>query len=335
MNHISISLIIIALLLLLCFSAFFSGSETALMAVSRRRLRYLAKTKPKEVSTVEGILRKPERLIGAILLGNNLVNVAMAAIATVIAVSFWGERGVAYVTVVLTLIILIFAEITPKVYAKYYNERVSMMIAPILRVLMAIFSPVVIAVTFLASKILSIAGVDISKTKRPLLSEDELKAYVQMGLDDGAITLEEQKMLSRVFTMNDKEVSEIMVPRNKMTVIDFGSSTEQISRTIQQSGYSRLPVSKGKDMDIIGFIHAKDLVGFASTKKTGSLKKIMRQPYFIPGDKKIDAQLRSFKAKRLHQAIVLDKGGEVIGLITLEDILEELVGSIRDEHDPT
>lgn len=333
MNYASLSLMIILLVVFLCCSAFFSGSETALMAISRPRLRYIAKTKPRATKTVEGILRKPERLIGTILLGNNLVNVAMSAIATAIAISFWGDKGIVYVTVVLTFIILIFAEITPKVYAKYYNERVSMMSAPILRVIMALFNPVVVVVTFLASKILLLIGANISKIKRPLLTEEEIKSYVQMGREDGAITPEEQKMLARVFTMNDKMVSDIMIPKNKMTVIDFGSSIEQILKTIQQNGYSRLPVSKGKDMDIIGFIHSKDLVNFIATKNTITLKKVMRPPYFVAVDKKIDAQLRSFKAKRLHQAIVLDKEGEVVGLITLEDILEELVGSIQDEYD--
>ena len=157
---------IIAIVLLLAFSAFFSGSETALMAVSRIRLKHLAKTKPRRTKLIEGMLHKPERLIGTILLGNNLVNVAMSAIATAIAITLWGDKGIAYVTGILTFTILVFAEITPKVYAKYFNERVSLITAPILRAIMIVFNPIVVAVTFVANKLLLLLGIDVSKIKK-------------------------------------------------------------------------------------------------------------------------------------------------------------------------
>jgi Mg2+/Co2+ transporter CorB len=159
--------IIIVLLVLLGFSAFFSGSETAPMAISKLRLRHLAETMPLRAKLVERILKRPERLIGTILLGNNLVNVAMAAIATAIAVTLWGERGIAYVTAILTLAILIFSEITPKVYAKYFNERVSFVTAPILNVIMLLFNPGVIVVTYISNKILYLIGIDVSRIKDP------------------------------------------------------------------------------------------------------------------------------------------------------------------------
>ncbi len=333
MSSLPILVMLILLLLLLCLSAFFSGSETALMAINRLRLAHIAKTEPKRAKIVEHVLKKPEQLIGTILLGNNLANVAMSAIATALAISFCGETGIAYVTGVLTLVILVFAEITPKVYSKYFNERVSLITAPILRTIITLFNPVVIAVTFLANKILLLLDVNVSKIKRPLLTEDEIRTYIQLGQDDGAITAEEKKMLSRVFTLNDKTVEEVMMPRDRMTVLDIDAPIEQIMKTVLDKGYSRFPVTKGKDMDIIGFIHTKDLLKLINAKKSVSLRKIIRPPYFISDDKKIDAQLRSFKAKRLHQAVVLNREGEIVGLITLEDILEELVGSIQDEHD--
>jgi Mg2+/Co2+ transporter CorB len=319
------------LIVLLAFSAFFSGSETALMAISRLRLTHLAETKPVRARLVERLLKKPERLIGTILLGNNLVNVAMSAIATAVAISLWGEKGIVYVTAVLTLVILIFAEITPKVYAKHFNERVSFITAPVLNVLMILFHPVVVVVTYITSKILLVVGIDVSKIKRPLFTEDEIKTCIKMGWDEGAITAEERKMLSRVFTLNDKTVAEVMVPKEKMTVLNIDASMTEVTNTILKTGYTRFPVSKEQDSDILGFVHAKDL--FRLTGRRGSLKQIIRPPYFAPADKTIDAQLRSFQVKRLHQAVVLDKKGKVAGLITLEDILEELVGSIRDEHD--
>jgi len=310
---------LIILVVLLGFSAFFSGSETALMAISRLRLRHLAETKPRRAGIVERILKKPEKLIGTILLGNNLVNVAMSAIATALAISFWGERGIAYVAVILTLFILIFAEITPKVYAKYFNERISFIIAPILNVIMFILNPVVVAVTYISNKVLLLIGVDVSKIKRPLMTEEEIQTCI--------------KMLSLVFTLNDKSVAEVMVPKEEMALLDFNASIAELSKIILKTGYSRFPVKKGHDLEIVGFVHGKDILRFSDEKKQVSLRKIMRPPYFVSADKKIDAQLRGFQAKKLHQAVVLDKEGKVAGLITLEDILEELVGSIQDEHD--
>jgi putative hemolysin len=324
---------IVVLFILLGFSAFFSGSETALMAISKLRLGHLAETMPVRVKLVERILKKPERLIGTILLGNNLVNVAMSAIATVLAISFWGERGIIYVTVVLTLIILVFAEITPKVYAKYFNERVSLLIAPVLNVIMTLFNPVVVVVTYITNKILLLIGVDVTTIKQPLFSEAEVLTCIKMATDEGTITTEEKKMLARVFTLNDKTIGEVMVPKKNMTLLHIDTPKEKIMQTIVKTGHTRFPVSTGGDSKIVGFIHSKDFFRLLSAQKPISIRKILRPAYFVPADKKIDVQLRSFKAKRLHQAIVLDSEGKVAGLVTLEDILEELVGSIRDEHD--
>ena len=326
---------LILLIVLLGFSAFFSGSETALMAIGKLRLRHLAETKPMRFKLVQRVLKKPERLIGTILLGNNLVNVAMSAIATALAISFWGEKGIAYVTGVLTLAILIFAEITPKVYAKYFNERVSFIAAPVLNVIMILFNPVIVVVTYISNKILFLIGVDVAKIKRPLFTEAEVKTCIKMAWDDGAITTEERGLLSRVFTLNDKIIGEVMVPKEKMTALNIDAPMEEIVKTILKTGYSRFPVIKGKDLDIVGMIHTKDFFKLIAGKKSISINKILRPPYFVPADRKIDAQLRSFKAKRMHQAVVLDARGKVAGLITLEDILEELVGTIQDEHDFT
>lgn len=329
----NVIIIAMALLLLLVFSAFFSGSETALMAISKLRLEHLAETRPVRAKLVKRVLKKPERLIGTILLGNNLVNVAMSAIATALAISFWGERGIIYVTVVLTLAILIFAEITPKVYAKYFNEMVSFLTAPVLNVIMILFNPLVMVITYITNKILYFIGVDVTKIKSPLFTEAEVMTCIRMASDEGAISSEEQRMLARIFTLNDKTVGEVMVPGEKIAALPIDTPKDEIVKTILRTGHTRFPVRQGKDADIVGFIHSKDFFKLISAKKTLSIRKIMRPPYFVPADKKIDVQLRSFKAKRLHQAIVLDSGGKVVGLVTLEDILEELVGSIRDEHD--
>jgi putative hemolysin len=333
MEETNIFFMVIFLLVLLGFSAFFSGSETALMAISKLRLRHLAESRPRRARLVERVLEKPERLIGTILLGNNLVNVAISAIATAVAISIWGNRGIVYATGVLTLVILIFAEITPKVYAKYFNEPVSFITAPILSVIMIIFHPFVFLVTYISKKILHLMGVDVSKIEKPLMTEAEIHTCIRMGWDEGAITAEEQSMLSRVFMLNDKTVGEVMVPKEEIITVDSEASTEEIYRIILHSGHTRFPVRAGRDEEIIGFIHAKDLFHFMDQKKTGSIKDIIRLPYFVQADRTIDAQLRGFQKRNLHQAVVLDAEGKVTGLITLEDILEELVGSIQDEHD--
>ncbi|MDY6845336.1 MAG: CNNM domain-containing protein [Thermodesulfobacteriota bacterium] len=323
----------ILLIVLLGFSAFFSGSETALMAINRLRLKHLAHTKPTRARLVERILKKPEKLIGTILLGNNLVNVAMSAIATALAISIWGEKGIAYVTVVLTIAILIFAEITPKIYARYFNETVSFMTAPVLNVIMFLFNPIVFFVTYLSNRILFLFGIDVSKIEKPLMSEDEILTCIKMGWSDGTITSEERKMLSRVFTLNDKTVYDVMVPRERMIIVDAESKIDDILNIILDTGHSRFPVKEGSYNNITGFIHAKDLFQLMKMKKASSIKEAIRPAYFVPATKKIDKQLRSFQARKLHQAIVQEADGTIAGLITLEDILEELVGSIQDEHD--
>jgi putative hemolysin len=332
MSGTHLALMVIPVIVLLGLSAFFSGSETALMAISKLRLKYLAETRPGRAKLVERILAKPERLIGTILLGNNLVNVAMSALATAAAIAIWGERGIAYVTAVLTFAILIFAEITPKVYAKYYNERVSFITAPVLNAIMIALRPAVAATTFISSRILLLMGVDVSKMKRPLMTEAEVQTCIKLGWDEGAITTEERLILSRVFTLNDKTVGETMIPKEKMTVIPANSPIESVMATILKTGHSRFPISEN-GLDITGFIHAKDLFKLVEKKRAEPLRTIVRPPYFVPSDRKIDAQLRSFKARKIHQAIVLDAEGKTAGLITLEDILEELVGSIQDEYD--
>jgi CBS domain containing-hemolysin-like protein len=219
------------------------------------------------------------------------------------------------------------------VYAKYYNERVSFLTAPLLNGIMIFSSPVVTGVTYMTNKLLLLIGVDVRKMKKPLMTEDEIQTCIKMGWDEGAITAEERKMLSRVFTLNDKTVGDVMVPKERMTVLDANASADATTKAIIKTGYTRFPVREGDDFHIIGFIHAKDLFRASDDGRPVSLQTIVRPPYFVPVDKTIDAQLRSFQVRKLHQAVVLNSEGNVAGLITLEDIVEELVGSIQDEHD--
>ena len=333
MADLNILILLISLLLLLFFSAFFSGSETALMAISRLRLRHLAETKPNRTKTVEYVLKEPDKLIGAILLGNNLVNVAMTALATSMAIRLWGDKGIAYVTVALTIIILIFAEITPKVYAKYFNERVSFQVAPVMKYVMAFFKPLLGIVTFTSTKILNLIGLDIKKVKNPLITESELKTFIKVSSESGAISPDEKRIMTSVFTLNDKTLREVMIPAKKMTFLKTDSPKEEILKKIVRTGHSRFPVRSETNSEIVGTVYVKDIFNLLAKGRDLSLKKILRPTYFVSDEDTIDRQLRRFQRKRIHQAVVLDKEGHISGLITLEDILEELVGSIKDEHD--
>jgi len=285
------------------------------------------------VKITEGILDKPERLIGTILIGNNLANVAMSAIATAIALSMWGEKGIVYVTAGLTVILLIFAEITPKIYARYHSERISILTAPILKVIMTIFRPETVALTYVVRKLLLVLGIDITRAKRNIVTEAEVKTLINISWEDGSITGEEKEMLSRVFTLNDKSIADVMVPKKRMVTLRSDYSIDQALKTIKRYGYSRYPVRRRKTQEIIGFIHAKDLLGKKGSKKLSSMQKLVRPAYFIQETKKINSQLRHFKSGKQHQAVVLNEEGDITGLITLEDILEQMVGSIEDEYD--
>lgn len=329
---------LLLIFVLIGLSAFFSGSETALMAASRLRLRYLSETRPqdrKRIEQVETILKDPDRLIGTILLGNNLVNISMSALATALILPVYGDEGILYVTVVLTLVILIFAEITPKVYAKHFSERVSIVTAPVIRLIMRISLPAVLFVTFVSRGILRLVGLETGKRKRSLFTEAVLQTCIKMAWDDGGITTDERRLLSRVFTLNDRSVGDIMVPVHSMTVLPFDATLEDIVRTVIRTGFSRFPVTKGTGRDIVGIVHTKDILRFTGASRFFSMNRILRAPVFIPVSRKIDVQLRLFQTWKLHQAIVLDERGKVAGLVTLEDIVEELVGAIEDEHDPS
>jgi CBS domain containing-hemolysin-like protein len=180
---------------------------------------------------------------------------------------------------------------------------------------------------------LYLIGLDIKKAKTPLITKSELRTFIKVGKDTGAITPEEKNILTRVFTLNDKTVGEVMIPVEKMVILEIDSTKEEILKKIMRTGYSRFPVRSDKKSEIVGTVHVKDLFGLISKRKSISLKQILRPTNYASEEDKIDIQLRRFKRNRIHQAVVLDKDGKISGLITLEDILEELVGSIRDEHD--
>jgi Mg2+/Co2+ transporter CorB len=328
---------IAAILLLLVLSGFFSGSETGLTAVSRARLTELERRGSARASMVLALTATRERLIGALLLGNNVVNISASALATVALVRIFGDSGAFVATIAMTVLVLIFGEVLPKTYAIAYPDRVALAGAPIIRVLVAVFGPVVMTVEYIVKMVLRVFGVEIDNAQRVLSAHDELRGAIHLHHKEGAVVKNDRDMLGGILAMQDLEVSDIMVHRTRMTMIDGSEDPKDIVAMMLKSGHTRIPVWKDSPDNIIGVLHAKNLFA-ALQKHNGDASKldiedILTTPWFVPDTRAIPDQLNAFLRKKNHFAIVVDEYGEVQGLVTLEDIIEEIVGDIKDEHD--
>jgi Mg2+/Co2+ transporter CorB len=322
---------------LLMLSAFFSGSETGLTATSRARLTELERRGIKRASTALEITKAPERLIGALLLGNNVVNITASALATAVLVKAFGDPGAVIASAVMTVLVLIFGEVLPKTYAITYPDRVALAVAPLVRVLVAMFSPIVIAVEYFVKNVLRLFGVDVAEGANALSAHDELRGTIELHHKAGGFISNDRAMLGGILDLQDLENLDVMVHRTKMVSIDAGEEPASIIRQVLRSGHSRVPLWKDKTDNIIGVIHAKDL--FAAMQDNGGdaagikIEDVMSPPWFVPDTRPLTDQLKAFLRRKAHFAIVVDEYGEVQGLITLEDIIEEIVGDIKDEHD--
>jgi Mg2+/Co2+ transporter CorB len=329
---------IIAVLLLL--SAFFSGSETALTAVSRLRMHERERQGDHRAARVNALTDHRERLIGSILLGNNLVNIGASALATGLLVEFFGDRGIAYATLGMTLLVLIFAEVLPKTYAIYNPIRVSLAVAPVMHVIVLVLSPVVRAVQFVVNGTLKICGVKIQAGRSFAAAEEELRGAIELhqGPEEDEVK-DEQRMLRSILDLADVDVDEVLTHRSELQTVNADAPVAEIVEAVLKSPYTRIPAWRDEPDNIVGVIHAKAL--FTATQKAeGALDKLNIQecwqtPWFIPETTNLLDQLREFRARREHFAIVVDEYGALMGVVTLEDILEEIVGEIEDEHDKT
>jgi Mg2+/Co2+ transporter CorB len=334
-SEIGISCAVIAFLLLL--SAFFSGSETGLTATSRARLTELERRGIKRATTALAITKVPERLIGALLLGNNVVNITASALATAILLKIFGDSGAVIASAVMTVLVLIFGEVLPKTYAITYPDRVALAVAPIVRVLVAVFSPIVIAVEYFVQNVLRLFGVNVKDGANALSAHDELRGTIELHHKEGGFVSNDRAMLGGILDLQDLENLDVMIHRTKMVSIDAGDEPTEIIRQILRSGHSRIPLWKDKPDNIVGVIHAKDL--FAALQENDGnpakikIEGVMTPPWFVPDTRPLADQLKAFLRRKTHFAIVVDEYGEVQGLITLEDIIEEIIGDIKDEHD--
>jgi Mg2+/Co2+ transporter CorB len=328
---------ILAILGLLVCSGFFSGSETAMTGASRARMHALEQQGSRAATIVNRMWLRKERLIGAILLGNNLVNIAASAIATSVAITLLGENGVFAATVVMTLLVLIFSEVLPKTYAIHHADRMAVFVGPILRVFVVIFGPVNHAIFLVVRGTLKLVGVDIGNPIGSDQSEEELRGAIDLHAGGSEEVRQERQMLRSILDLGDVEVGEIMTHRKNVVTVNADLPIDELITEVLSSPYTRVPMWRGTPDNIVGVIHAKELFR-AAKELSGQEEKInvadvANPPWFIPDATDLLSQLQSFRQRHEHFAIVVDEYGEVLGIVTLEDILEEIVGDIADEHD--
>jgi Mg2+/Co2+ transporter CorB len=330
----SLSLLGGILFILIICSAFFSSAETGMMSLNRYRLRHLVKKQHRGAIRASNLLARPERLIGVILIGNNLVNISAAAIATVMAVRLWGDAGIAIATFGLTLVILIFSEVTPKTLAALHPEKIAFPAALLLRPLLTLLSPAVWLVNGITNILLKILGVNAEGSDQHHLSTEELRTLVN---EAGALLPQHnQSMLIGILELESVRVQDVMIPRNEVIGIDLEASDEQILAVIIASEHSRLPVYKNEINQVVGILHLRNMAkvfnqtGFSRA----ALLQVIREPYFIPESTQLQTQLLNFQKEGRRIGLVVDEYGDIQGICTLEDILEEIVGELTDDRRP-
>lgn len=322
---------LIVLLILLLLSAFFSSAETAMTTVNKIYIMSLVNEGNKRAKILQKIIDNPGKLLSTILIGNNIVNLSASSLATTWTTRVLGNAFVGIATGVLTLLVLLFGEITPKTMATLYAEKLSMSYAPIIYFLMKVLTPVIFIVNRLSNGILHILRID-PKGKQSTMTEQELRTIVDVSHEDGVIESEEKKMIYNVFDFGDSRAKDVMVPRIDMSFIDVNATYEELLDSFKEDGYTRYPVYEDSTDNIIGTINMKDLLLW-DPKEKFSIRDILRKPYFTYEHKSTAALLMEMKQYSVNFVIVLDEYGATAGMITMEDLLEEIVGEIRDEYD--
>lgn len=328
------SIIILKLLIiivLLILSAFFSSSETALTTVSRMRILSLAEEGNSSAVTLLKVIDNKEKMLSAILIGNNIVNISVSSVTTILVTDLFGNYAVSIATAILTVLVLIFGEITPKTLATINNEKLALRFSSVVYWLMYILTPVIFLINKLSSLVMKLFRIDKSE-KKSTYTENELKTIVNVSHAEGVIEADEREMLQNIFEFGDRQAKDIMIPRLDVCMIDVDSTYEEIMDVFQANRYTRIPVYENTTDNVIGIINIKDLLLYRHGESF-NIRNYLRQPYFTYEYKGLSDLLLEMKKASVNITIVLDEYGAASGLLTLEDLIEEIVGDIRDEYD--
>ena len=335
MNEASLTALFILLAGLIVLSAFFSSSETGMMSLNRYRLKHMAKTGHRGARRAQSLLQRTDQLIGVILIGNNFVNIFASSIATVIAIRLWGDAGIAIATVLLTIVILIFAEVTPKTLAALFPEKIAFPASYVLGPLLKILYPVVWSVNLFTTAILRVLRISQDDASSDHLSREELRTLVN---ESGALIPSKHKdMLVSILDLEKVTVNDIIVPRNEIVGVDLEDDIDDILRQLRTSQHTRLPIYKGDINNIQGVLHLRNISRLLMQEDVNKamLMQLSREPYFIPESTPLNTQLINFQKAKRRFGIVVDEYGDVLGLATLEDILEEIVGDFTTDYSET
>jgi Mg2+/Co2+ transporter CorB len=330
-------LAILAIFVCLLLSFFFAGSETALTASSRAAMLRLAEDGNRNASLVNRLLAARERLIGALLLGNNAVNILASSLATSVFLIWFGDVGVIYATAMMTVLVVVFAEVLPKTVAFNAPDRIALMVARPMNWVVRLLGPVLHAIEWLVCQILRVVGIRVGDDQSILSAHEELRGTVDLMHREGSVEKLDRDMMGGLLDLRDLTVSDVMVHRTEMTTVNADDPAEEIVNAVLKAGFTRIPLWRATPENIVGILHAKDLLRALKTAE-GDLGQvdivaIALPPWFVPDIRPLSEQLKAFRRRKTHFALVVDEYGEVEGLVTLEDILEEIVGDISDEHD--
>ncbi|MBQ8857472.1 MAG: HlyC/CorC family transporter [Lachnospiraceae bacterium] len=325
------AILLVVLVILLALSAFFSSAETSLTTVNRLRIRALVDEGDKRAIALSKIIEDPGKLLSALLIGNNIVNISASSIATVLATNFFGSAGAGISTGVMTLLVLVFGEITPKTMASLKAEKIALSYAKIVYVIMFVFTPLIFILDLLSGGLLRLIGIDPNK-RDDSITEEDLRTIVEAGHEDGVLEPEEHKMINNVFDFGDHQAKDIMVPRVDMCFLKLDATYEEFIEIYKEEKFTRIPVYEETRDNVIGIINVKDLLLY-DKKQEFHVRDFLREAYYTYEFKNTSELMMEMRKNSISIAIVLDEYGATAGLVTLEDLLEEIVGDIRDEFD--
>lgn len=322
---------IILLIVLLFFSALFSASETALMSLSKIRVRHMVESKVRGAKIVSKMIDNPNKLLSGILIGNNIVNIGASALATKLAMDFFGAAGVGIATAIMTVLVLIFGEITPKSLAANNAEKVSLKVSRLISIIIKLLNPIIIIFTYITNFIIRMLS-NKDSSRKPIITEEELKTMVDVSHEEGILELEEKQMIQNVFDFNSLKVKDVMTKRQDIVAVDIKCSYEQIKKVFIEEQFSRIPVYDEDIDNIVGMLYVKDLF-YYNDGKNFKIEKYIRDVYYTFESKPITQLFSNMQKNKISMSVVLNEYGGTEGIITTEDLVEEIIGEIVDEYD--